>query len=242
MPVWMPHCVPAGHRNNQSAEAARLNELVHHHIHSKELGLAFVGCQNTTLLARHIKMLNDPSFFKFTMTRHPFDRIVSGYHSIAVPCCQAMAKQGLTSANYTENACCVTDGEPEDITFSSFVKGLSKRKAPLSVNPHFKSVAYSCMHYRVPWDFVGETDRALDTDYVSHRLGFAQTFSAMTQAQNHGADWTEGRLHDGDSECSEYSKYLKQLKMTEMDAQLLQSFLANDMAVLGYTWDGLVTD
>lgn len=122
-------------------------------------------------------MLKDPSFFKFTVVRSPYTRLVSSY----------MDKLRNTNSDYTTNeyrsflaavfgwraARRVDVSTAPRPSFRSFVAAVA-RMSPVDMNAHWKPQTLLCGLGIMPYDYIGRVETIeKDAQHILTRLGFA---------------------------------------------------------------------
>jgi len=145
----------------------------YHSISHMEHGLHFRAMdsrQNTTAIEA---VLNDPSYFKFVVARHPWHRLLSAYRSKYEGMCKA------DPVCFEKHFGVPANGQ-DDITFHDFVRLLSKMP-PRSLDPHFRPATLLCELTRIAYNYTGDLTNTSDNDYISARVGFPVPFSVFTE-------------------------------------------------------------
>jgi hypothetical protein len=110
------------------------------------------------------KILNDPSFFKFTVVRHPWSRIVSGYLQKYVLLCEK--DRHRFKQQYAHN---IDDSLREPMTLTELLLALVHEPHP-KINPHFRPSAELCDVGRTPYDFIADVENPAHTAFLLEKI------------------------------------------------------------------------
>eukprot|EP00054_Salpingoeca_dolichothecata_P016785 m.99011 g.99011 ORF g.99011 m.99011 type:complete len:372 (+) comp22148_c0_seq1:69-1184(+) len=124
------------------------------------------------------EILNDQSYFKFAVVRHPWDRLVSAFRSKYEGECH-MGRECFQAHFWVPID--ITKKEP--LTFHEFVVALAEkfRQNVNKVNVHFRPQHMLCELDSIPYDYIVDLLDPEHTDFVSKKMGFNVTFREATR-------------------------------------------------------------
>jgi hypothetical protein len=137
-------------------------------------------------------IINDLSYFKWVVVRHPWRRLVSSFRSKYEGECKGsrhcLRETFKVPLRHTiENT----------VTFHEFVEALASVD-PIALDKHFRPAYLLCELDRIPYNFIGDLHVARDMDYISARMGFSKNFSSVATplaAKAFGEAYYSGRTH-----------------------------------------------
>ena len=142
-------------------ESSARDEFVDERYLEKGIKRASFQSGGLTELQRLEKM---KKYFKFSIIRNPLERLISGYRNKIEPLLTGMSKrfpdyvQQIIFERYrpSQYQKWASSGGAYNvsITFTEFIRYVIDTK-PQEINPHFKSIIYTCHPCRVRYDFYG---------------------------------------------------------------------------------------
>lgn len=131
-------------------------------------------------LSKQVEILNSPDYFKFTIHRHPWGRLESGYRSKYLGSCDLNATCILegTYAIPAMERFIPQIGKQNYSHFEAFVDGITA-SSPLEVNKHWKPQSYLCGHDCVNYDEMIDLKHAEKIDDLAERLNLPRKFSEI---------------------------------------------------------------
>eukprot|EP00050_Salpingoeca_kvevrii_P006897 m.292465 g.292465 ORF g.292465 m.292465 type:complete len:262 (+) comp12633_c0_seq1:1572-2357(+) len=170
--------------------------------------------------AEHIKaerIINNPRVFKWAIVRHPWQRLVSGFRSKYEGSCnfsrECLAQKWKVPVSRRGGV----------VTFHEFVRALST-VPPQHLDGHFRPAFMLCELNRIPYDFIAELNNKDDTDYISQRIGFPQSFADVERSAYSQQSYYGGRTHSVHN-C------------TVTTVALAERIYATDAATLGFSFE-----
>ncbi len=116
--------------------------------------------QSETLAA---KVLNDPSYFKFAVVRHPWNRLVSGFKDKFIDACRR--NRTCFSQRFTPG---LDRSLSTEVTLTEFLLALIHSRSP--INKHFLPSSRTCDTTHVPYDFIGDLENPEHIAFILDRI------------------------------------------------------------------------
>ena len=161
-----------------------------------------------------IEAINDPWYFRFAITRHPWDRFVSGYRDKLIHFCQFSRKcfaQWYAKVDTSDAVMGVTPSLKE-------VLNVLLLQPAHTINMHFKPMSVMCEFGNIPYDFIGDLDTPAHMEYIASRIGAKALYEQHSE-------------HSGLTET--YPAFACDIETVD----LARALYGRDAALLGYSFD-----
>jgi hypothetical protein len=135
----------------------------------------------------NVQLFNSESrFFKFSILRHPWNRVVAAYRDKYLDDCKGRRHC------FKESYLITISVDETHMSLTEMLKGLIEQaeKHPFKGshrlkninNDHFTPSSAQCGVHSLKYDFIGNLDRKEDMDYLMHRINATQPLSNVSHA------------------------------------------------------------
>lgn len=160
---------------------------------------------------RAAKVLNDPSYFKFAVVRHPWQRLVSAYKNKYVEICNSNRKCFNRMYGFKIN-----ELTTKTLTLDEILVWLLESDMAVT-NLHFRPCATLCEVDRIKYDFIGDLETEAHDKYIVRAMNSTIPLNPAYQSQAHAS------IRSEPVECSAKT------------VGLAERFYAADLHAFGYT-------
>ena len=124
-------------------------------------------------------VLNDPSYFKFAIVRHPWTRIVSGFQNKYIENCG-----GKRTCFKNRFVSTIDANLSLPVTLTEFLLALLQQPI-IEMNRHFRPSSHMCDVGRYPYDFIGDLANAEHMEYILKKIKSPVSLSHGNSASSH---------------------------------------------------------
>jgi hypothetical protein len=125
-------------------------------------------------------VLVDPSYFKFAVVRHPWNRFLSAFKSKYIGRCEC----NRTCLKHEFDVPTLDTTSSANVTITELLLELLKLPH-WKVNKHFRPASQLCDIGRTPYDFIGDIESKEDMEYIVERIKSPRTLPASVPTEKY---------------------------------------------------------